>query len=128
MNDDEHGSPSNPPNAVEVGADLSLDAVFELLSDRRRRYVLYALAGSTDEVVESSAVIEEVATLEVAIEGAALTQERYMDVAADLHHWHLPVLSDLGVIDRDERHGTIRYRRATSLETWVDAARRDELS
>lgn len=114
------GDPGTEPS-------LSLDTVLELLADQRRRFVLYVLLESTDDLVDFETLIEEVATLEAAQAQTALTREHYQDVAADLYHWHLPVLADVEVIDCDGRHGLIRYWNNHALDTWTARARDDEL-
>lgn len=107
---------------------IALDTVFELLADRRRRFTLYSLSGATDGIVEFSTLVEDVATLEASQLRSAVTADRIRDVAADLRHWHLPVLADVGVVEYDERSGTIRYRATGQLETWLHRIRVEELS
>lgn len=113
----------------------SLDAVFELLADRRRRYALYYLA----EVGEDRALdVEDVAARVAEWErewdsagGAAdstgdepgatdsAPTDRQERVRVDLHHNHLPRLADAGLVDYDARTGTVRNRAAPSLDRWV---------
>ena len=112
---------------AEPRPSLTLDAVLELLSNRDRRFALYSLADAVDGVTDLRTLIEDVVTLESALEEAAVHREHYLEVARDLHHWHLPVLADVGVVDHDERHETIRYLGHPTLETWLDRTRRDEL-
>lgn len=106
----------------------TLDTVLELLANRRRRFALYTLVNASDRIVTFEALIEDVATLEAAREDVPFTRDRYLDVASGLYHWHLPVLSDLGIVDCDARSGVVRYRPYDSLETWTDRVRCDELS
>lgn len=106
---------------------LALDTVFELMANQQRRFALYTLSSAKNGVVAFDTLVEEVATLEAALTGDALTRYGYQDVAADLHQWHLPVLADVGVTDYDDRSGTIRYRSHPTLETWVSRARCDEV-
>lgn len=128
MNDDtDRETASEATTAPGTASTLSLDAVFEVLSDRHRRFVLYTLADLEDDVVPLEELVEEVVTLTAALDGDALTHERYRDIATDLYHWHLPVLADVGIIDCDARHDTVRYLRPPLLETWVDRVSHDEL-
>lgn len=113
--------------ATATGSSLSLDTVFELLANRRRRFVLYSLCDATDGMVELPALVEDVATLEAALGEQPLTRHRYLEVGTDLYEWHLPVLTDVGVIDCDARHGTIRYWSRPELESWLRRARSDEV-
>lgn len=127
MNDDTDRDDQSGPGTPAKESTLSLDAVLEVLANRRRRYALYALADLPDGVVSLDALVEEVATLVAARDGVALTRDQYQDIAIELYHWHLPVLADVGVVDCDVRHDTIRYRSHPVLETWVARTRRDEL-
>lgn len=119
----------NDPTA-DLGAipSLSLDTVLELLSNQRRRFALYTLVDAPTGVVDFQALIEDVATLEAARAETALTRDRYLEVASDLSHWHLPVLADVGIIETDLRTGSIRYWSSTLLETWATRVRQNELS
>lgn len=102
--------------------------MFEVLSSNRRRLALYVLDDTPDNVISLVDLIDEVVTLKTALDAAPLTTDRHTEIATDLYHWHLPVLDDLGVIDCDDRHNTIRYRPDPTLETWVERARTDELA
>ena len=125
--DPNDGGPSD--SAVsDPGPAISLDDVLEVLSNRRRRFVLYSLADAAERVADFPTLVEDVATLEAAMDEAALRRDRYLDLAADLYHWHLPVLADVGVVDCDGRNDTIRYRDNPTLETWLARTRGDELS
>ena len=119
--------PSGGSTVAEPRPTLTLDAVLEVLSNRGRRFALYSLSDAADGVTDLGTLIEDVVTLESALDGAAVRRDRYLEVARDLYHWHLPVLADVGVLDRDDRHETIRYLGHPTLETWLARIRRDEL-
>lgn len=110
-----------------VGPSLSLDTVFELLADRRRRFSLYAFIDAPEESLAFETLLEDVATLEAVVDEEPLSRDRYVDAATDLYHWHLPVLCEVGIVDYDERSGTIRYLARPLVETWVSRVKRDEL-
>ncbi|WP_457852013.1 DUF7344 domain-containing protein [Halalkalicoccus ordinarius] len=99
----------------------------ELLANQRRRFTLYSLLDSDNDLIELETLIEDVATLEAAVADHVLTRERYRDVAADLYQWHLPVLADVGVIDYDSRHDLIRYFGHSLLHKRATCLREDEL-
>ncbi|MFC6907118.1 DUF7344 domain-containing protein [Halalkalicoccus tibetensis] len=107
---------------------LSLDTVFELLANKRRRFALYSLLDSSENPIEFETLVEDVATLEAAILRESLTRELYQNVAADLYQWHLPVLSDVGTVDCDPRHELIRCLDQPLLAQWAARVRHDELS
>lgn len=70
----------------------SLDTVFALLRDRRRRAALHVLAARTAPVA-----LADLAAAVAAREAADADA-----VAEALHHVHLPKLADAGVVDYDE--------------------------
>jgi hypothetical protein len=118
-----------PGSSVSVtrhsGVTENLDTVFELLSDARRRYLLYYLFAMDGTVAEFEAAVNAVYRYEVAgSDGDGSARE---NVGIALHHSHLPHLADAGVIDYDRRHGTIRFTGSPALEEWLEHAQYKEL-
>lgn len=74
-----------------------LDAVFEVLTARRRRCALYVLSRATDRMTLS----------DLASEVASLEDADYDRVVASLYHVHLPKLAAVGVVDYDGGDGTV---------------------
>lgn len=97
----------------------SLDAVFDVLSDRRRRYALYYLHGLTDGV----ATVDEIADHVLSREGTKVDRSR---IVTSLQHVHLPRLDDVGVLEHDARSETVRYWGQPSLEEWLEHAKHKE--
>lgn len=126
---DATGGDASPGRAAlsDPAPTLTLDAVLYVLANRSRRYVLYALSDAAEGVTDLATLVEDVATLEAAIDEAALRRDRYLEVATELYHWHIPALADVGVVDCDGRHDTVRYRGHPTLEAWLSRVRRDEL-
>ncbi len=83
------------------GVELAPDERYSLLASARRRLALDLLAET-----ETTAHLEEFAAGIAAREATAPTDGDAIEhVAISLHHVHLPVLSDAGVLDYDpERH------------------------
>lgn len=111
----------------------SLDLVFELLSNRRRRYALYLLYEQPDGVATIDEVTDHVASLENRETGTAPTgdtaaAQRKREVQIELQHVHLPKLEDAGVLEIDHRSETLRYWTQPTLEEWLEHARHKELS
>ena len=104
----------------------NLDTTFELLSNARRRYLLYYLVTMDSPVAEIDAAVNAVATYEASHPNTDTppTQE---NIEIDLQHRHLPKLANAGIIDFDPRHGTIRYTGTPALEEWVDHAQYKEV-
>lgn len=98
---------------------VGLNAVFDLLSDDYRRYVLYYLNENGD------APIEELATyIRERESGEAVDDDALHGLVVQLHHNHLPRLDDAGMVDYEE--GRMRARlgpNATDLSPLFDAAK-----
>ncbi|MCH7661256.1 MAG: hypothetical protein IH933_11975 [Euryarchaeota archaeon] len=105
---------------IETATPLPLDTVFDLLSERRRRYVLYGLNRSRRGVVS----VEEIVEFVVRIEREDDHHER---VAEDLYDRQFPRLEAAGVIEHDERSRMIRYWCSPSLQEWLEHAEYTEL-
>ncbi|SEP94528.1 DUF7344 domain-containing protein [Natrinema salaciae] len=128
--------------ALTGEATPSLDLVFELLSDSRRRYILYHLHDQSDGVATIENLTENVAALEQATERGDAggksagglradsdrgSADRRTDIQLELQHVHLPKLEDAGVIEHDRRSDTVRYWSQPSLEEWLEHAQHKEL-
>lgn len=98
---------------VSDGGRPKLDVVFDALSQRRRRYVLYYLQNHEPATVEE--VAERVVAWERGVPVADVSSEDYDHVVTDLSHSHLPKLADERIIEYDRRSGAIRYRETSSL-------------
>lgn len=96
---------------------LSLETIFELMSERRRRYTLYVLAQLDEEGIYLDTLATQLAQLE------ATDDYIYEDPAKTyLQEQCLPTLVDVGLIDYDLRTQAIRYWQNASLEEWVEHA------
>ncbi|ELY64489.1 DUF7344 domain-containing protein [Natrinema versiforme] len=127
------------PAALTGEATPSLDLVFDLLSNSRRRYALYFLNDRPDGVATVDTLTENVIALERTIDGDetdaaetatvadSISADRQTTVLAELQHSHLPKLEDAGVLEHDRRSETVRYWGQPSLEEWLEHARHKEL-
>ena len=119
----------------------SLDLIFELLSNRRRRYALYHLHDQPDGVATMDELTDAVVTHQylesnVDRETDGRTdagpdddpdlESRRQQVRMDLQHTHLPKLEDAGVLEHDHRSEMVRYWNQPSLEEWLEHARHKE--
>lgn len=87
---------SHSDQAVELlatAADLSDDEQLQLLSNERRRAVLAVLAEA-----EVPLTVDEIAP---AVERRVPGNPHRRTVRVSLHHVHLPMLADLGVLEYD---------------------------
>lgn len=98
--------------------------MFELLANRRRRYLVYYLSEAESEEKEVFG-IDDVATRieewEREWDDAESPEaaDRREAIRIGLHHNHLPRLSDAGLIDYDARTKTVRNWNTSSIERWV---------
>ena len=109
----------------------SLNLIFDLLSNRCRRYMLYYLYDQRDGVATIEDVADHVVALEMQDDSAdteVSVDERVHGVRVELQHVHLPKLEDAGIIELDRRSETVRYWTQPSLEEWLEHAKHKELS
>jgi hypothetical protein len=93
--------PANVPRTDGAGRgsrSRSLDEIFKLLTDRRRREALYVL-NRREEPITVTRLAEEV---------AAVTDAGPERVAISLHHVHLPKLDAASIVEHDAEAGTVR--------------------
>ncbi|ELY65795.1 hypothetical protein C490_13486 [Natronobacterium gregoryi SP2] len=118
-----------------MGSTPSLDCVFDLLSDRRRRYALYYLHERDDGVATIDELTNYVAALEARVDSDSETgtesegaeADRKQRIRTELQHVHLPKLEEVGVLEQDQRSETARYWTQPSIEEWLEHARHKEL-
>ena len=103
-----------------------LDVLFDVLTNQRRRYVLYYLQ-QQGGVANTESMATQLAAWESQCPVDAVDEDRHERVFTDLYHTHLPKLEGAGVIDYDRRTGTIRlWEHAELLQnvlrvaTWIE--------
>lgn len=112
------GEPPDDPSLEE--SPLSLDAMLDLLANRRRRHLLDYLQDVPGEVCSfedaTRYIIAQLAT-------RMGEQPNHDDVQATLQHIHVPKLADAGVVEYDIRSQELRYRQNERLEALFEAIR-----
>ncbi len=104
----------------ELGYDLPLDQIFEILKNSRRRQTLrflYENEGKTtlSEVAEHIAAIENDTTVK------AISSAQRKRVYVGLYQCHLPKMDDTDVIDFEQNRGTIEFGpNIDQLEPYLD--------
>ena len=107
----------------------SLDLIFDLLSNQRRRYVLYSLNEQPENVATVSELVDVVLNHERRTEDLVADAAEGRDrVRVDLQHVQLPKLEAAGIVEHDQRSETVRYWGQPSLEEWLEHAQYKELS
>jgi len=93
---------------IESGSEgVSHDQGFDLLSNHRRRYVLYYLH-ERDQRAELGELAEIVAAWENEVSLSEVSSADRKRVYTSLQQVHLPRMDDLGVVEFDDREGTVR--------------------
>jgi len=92
----------------------SIDRLFDMLADRRRRHVLQCLTDQPDGLAEFADLVDAVVGHEPETEAGDRETIR-----TSLYHVHLPKLAEAGVIDYDMRSEAVRYTRHPLLEEYL---------
>lgn len=99
---------------------LSIETIFRLLSDDRRRHLLDYLGEKVGAVAISDAA-EQIALVE-----GDLSRDRFERIVTGLYHVHLPVLAQTGVVRYDLEAETIeRLAPADDLTPYLTLAAAD---
>ncbi len=99
-----------------------LDSLFELLANRRRRYILCRLLDGTGRA-DRRELAGEIAAWDAAEPASAIREEKMKRVFVSLLHHHLPKMEDAGVIEHDANSGVVTLTDATEFEPLLEAVR-----
>ena len=106
---------------------ISQDTAFELLSCRRRRYVIHALKQHSGTVALRD-LVAQVAAWENGCRLVEVTYDERMRVYTALRQSHLPKLDDGGIVEFDADRGTVVLTDAASeLEVYLDVVPHDDI-
>lgn len=106
--------------------DLSQDLVFDLLSNRRRRFVLHYLIRE-DRPVSIQELSRQLAMWEFESEAEDLTDQQEKRIYVALYQTHLPKLEDAGVVEYDSDTGLVEIApQARQLQTYLGEETADE--
>lgn len=86
---------------------FSRDRVFKLLSNRRRRFVLYYLQNNANGDATVRELASKIAAWENDIEEAAVTYKQRKRVYTSLYQSHLPKMSEYGVVVYEQARGNV---------------------
>ncbi|MFC6756379.1 MULTISPECIES: DUF7344 domain-containing protein [Haloarcula] len=120
---------TGPSTAAEVtpaqqsGPDetqLSRDEAFEMLSNRRRRFILHYLQDA-QTVVTLSDLAEQVAAWENETDIASISANERKTVYTSLQQFHLPKMDETGVVEFDDRVGEVELTDAAqNLDIYLE--------
>ena len=106
---------------------LSEETIFELLSNRRRRYTIHALKHA-DDAMTVKRIAERVAAWEHGITPDAVEYDQRRNVHSTLTRTHLPLLEESGVIEYDAEANLVEPTAALSdLDIYVEVLRGKEI-
>ncbi|MDT3435755.1 hypothetical protein [Haloarcula sp. 1CSR25-25] len=100
------GSTNQVASQEQDDSGASLDVIFEILKNSRRREVLHYLR-ERDEQVSLGELAEHVAAIENDTTTDALTSSERKRVYVGLYQCHLPKMDDIGVVDFNQDRGHI---------------------
>lgn len=103
-------------------ASRSIDATLEILADGLRRDVLEHCMDRADTPTTVDDLTDHLVRKR---EGERQSMDRDR-ILATLHHKHLPMLDDYGLIEFDPRTGLVRYRPNERVEEWLARVRAEE--
>ena len=104
---------------ADTSSEISTDIVFEILSNTRRRMVLYYLreSGGSATVQE---LAEQIAALENDVEVEDLQSQQRKRVYVSLYQTHIPKLESTGIIEYDDSRGIVYLTdRAMEIDTYL---------
>ncbi|ELZ32253.1 DUF7344 domain-containing protein [Halorubrum distributum] len=122
------GSTTAPPaeSRSEVD-DLSEDDVFEMLSNRRRRFVIHALKRA-EEPVDVSELSTHVTAWERGVDPDAVKYEDRRNVYSTLQRIHLPKLEEKNVVRVDEEANLVEPTPTLDdLDVYIEVLRGREI-
>ncbi|WP_425607388.1 DUF7344 domain-containing protein [Halomontanus rarus] len=104
----------------------TLDATYTLLSDSRRRHLLYCLGDDSQMTTEDLSL--EIAAQERDVSTEAVHEDDRKRVEITLVHTHLPRLTDHDVLEVDSETGDVTTaERFAEIRPFVERARTIEL-
>ena len=126
-NRDDGTNPTDSSDSSDSSGTLTEDELFELLSNRRRRYILHELMWE-DGRLDIGTLSQEIAACE---DGVDLQEDSSSDrkrVYTALHQSHLPKLDKAGVVDFDQDRGTVEPTPTLEdVEIYMDVVRGREI-
>jgi hypothetical protein len=113
------------PSVPDQSRELTASAVFDLLSNNRRRCVIHFLLEEPESTVRE--LSRHVAAWEYDVKLSDVTGKQRKRVYTGLHQTHLPRLDDYGVLEYDSNRGDVRgTERLEVFEPYLDSGQSNE--
>lgn len=114
-------------NSTENGGELSDDEIFDVLSNRRRRYVIHALKRS-DRPIDVSELSRHVTAWERGVDPDDVEYDERRNVYSTLQRIHIPKLEENNIVAVDDAENEIRpTEELSNLEIYVEVLRSREI-
>ena len=122
-------TPAAETDEREASETVTADALFETLSNRRRRHALHYLVGLDDgETATVGELSEQLAAWENDVALSAVTSRERKRLYTALHQTHLPKLDRLDVIEYDSARGTVAPGEALpAFDVYFDVVAGDDV-
>ena len=118
---------TTPAEDSRTEGEISDADVFEILSNRRRRFALHAIK-RREEPIELSELSEQIAAWEMDTEPDQISYEDRRGVYMTLKTTHIPMMDERGVVEFEQQTKTVRSTDLLSkLDVYVEALRKDEI-
>jgi predicted transcriptional regulator len=106
---------------------LSDDELFEVLSNRRRRYTVHALE-DTETAAEIGDVAEQVAAWEYDVDVEEVSYEERKRVYTALQQSHLPMMDDAGIVEFNKDRGLVEPTASLDdIEVYMEVVQGNEI-
>jgi hypothetical protein len=123
-------SPSEPAEADARDHEppsVSRDALFDVLSNHRRRYAIHSLK-QHERTTSIGDLAEQVAAWENGVPRVDLSAAERKRVYTALQQFHLPKMDATGVIEFDDARGTVTLTAAADgLDVYLDVVSEDDI-
>ena len=108
------------PASDQAVDELSLDDLFDVLRNSRRRRALRYLFTTDDRTATVGELSEHIASIENDTDTTLITSKQRKRVYIGLYQTHLPKLADLGMIEYERGRGIVTLlRRAEQVEPYL---------
>lgn len=115
------------PVESEESPRISDDELFEVLSNRRRRYAVHALE-ATDGAAEIGDVAEQVAAWEYDVDVEGVSYEERKRVYTALQQSHLPMMDDAGIVEFNKNRGLVEPTESLNdIEVYMEVVQGNEI-
>lgn len=113
-------------NRDRPAADGGMNALFEVFTNKRRRYILYYVYEIAKPVTIEE-IAEYVLVQEAETDVTDLSEKELQPCVLDIYHSHLPKLEQANVVDYDPRSHTVRaWEHAERVQPILEVAKQLE--